>query len=103
MPPKVPHTVVSIHPTEAAAIDLAFVIEDPCGEAAITLAREIIRLIANRDEVTVIALLGEVRALQFKFWRGTACTACGGEDCAWLWPSGRKCCPDCSHDGKQKP
>lgn len=94
---------VTLHPHEAQAIELAFVIEDPCREEAVTLAREIIRLIADRDEATIIALLGEVRTLQFKFWRGTACTGCGSEDCAWLWPSGRKCCSDCSHAGKWKP
>lgn len=61
--------VIELHPTEAKAIELAFVIQDPCGECAVTLAREILRLISDRDDATVIALLGEVRALQFKFRR----------------------------------
>lgn len=101
MPPKAPHNVVQLHPLESQAVELAFVIEDPCGEPAVTLARELIALIAARDEVTVIALIGEVRALQLKFFRGKRCTACGADDCEWMWPSGRKCCPDCSHGHKQ--
>lgn len=78
-------------------IELAFIIENPCGDNAITLAREIISLIASRDEVTVSALIGEMRALKCKFLRGKPCSACGADDCSWLWASGRKCCPDCSH------
>jgi hypothetical protein len=29
-----------------------------------------------------------------------ACTGCGAldGDCRPLWPSSRKCCPDCSHE-----
>lgn len=26
-----------------------------------------------------------------------ACTGCGAANCSHLWPSQRKCCPDCSH------
>lgn len=95
--PRVPHHAVSVHPHEVRALELAFVVEDPCGEPAITLARETIRLIAGRNEVTVLALISELRALQFKYPRGKACTGCGSDDCSWLWATGRKCCPDCSH------
>jgi len=31
-------------------LDLAFIIQDPCGNTAITLAREILNLIRNRED-----------------------------------------------------
>ncbi len=60
---------VTMHPREAQAVELAFVIQDPAGEAAVTLAREILRLIDDRDDATAIALISEIRVLSGKYPR----------------------------------
>lgn len=62
-------THIELKPHEAAAIELAFVIEDPCGNDAVQLATAVVRLIANRDTATILALTHEIRALQFKYGR----------------------------------
>jgi len=33
--------------------------------------------------------------------RHDLCGGCDGLNCAHLWPSQRKCCPDCTHDGPE--
>lgn len=34
-------------------------------------------------------------------YSGQACGGCGSPNCSSLWPSQRKCCPDCTHGRKQ--
>jgi hypothetical protein len=51
-------------------LDLAFTIQDPCGDAAITLAREVLTLITNREDDSICqALIHEIQALNLKYRR----------------------------------
>ena len=45
-------------------LDLAFTIQDPCGNTAITLAREVLRLISNREDDSICqSLIHEIQRL----------------------------------------
>lgn len=48
-------------------LEVALAVQDPCGERAIELAREVLRLIHDRDDVTCLALASEMRALGEKY------------------------------------
>ena len=48
---------------ETTPLDLAFVIQDPCGNTAIVLAREVLRLISNRDDDICQSLIHEIQRL----------------------------------------
>lgn len=50
-------------------LELAFHIEDPCGLQAVTLAQTVLLLLHDRDEVTIVALISEMRALALKYSR----------------------------------
>jgi hypothetical protein len=51
-------------------LELAFVIDDPCGQEQIALARTVLELISNRpDHAQCIAIRSELRALHFKYPR----------------------------------
>jgi hypothetical protein len=53
-----------------APIDLAFVIQDPCGEAALNLAVAVLELVRGReDDIQCRALMIEVRCLANKYPR----------------------------------
>lgn len=52
---------------ERPVLEVAFIIQDPCGESDIELARQVLQLITNRDDVTVAALLPELRYLNMKY------------------------------------
>ena len=58
-------------PREVVAdpLELAFFIQDPCGEVQIRLATALLALIADRDDTECLALLGEVHALALKYPR----------------------------------
>lgn len=49
------------------AVELAFVIQDPCGETATQLAAQVLGLIRDRDDVTCLALISEVKCLRGKY------------------------------------
>ena len=45
-------------------LDLAFTIQDPCGNTAIALAREVLRLISNREDDSICqSLIHEIQRL----------------------------------------
>jgi hypothetical protein len=45
-------------------LDLAFTIQDPCGNTAITLAREVLKLISNREDDSICqSLIHEIQHL----------------------------------------
>jgi hypothetical protein len=51
-------------------LDLAFTIQDPCGNTAITLAREVLKLISNRkDDGVCQSLIHDIQALNLKYRR----------------------------------
>lgn len=50
-------------------LELAFIIQDPCGDAAIDLARETLKLIYNRDDTLCKTLTDELRQLNSRYQR----------------------------------
>ena len=45
-------------------LDLAFTIQDPCGNTAIALAREVLKLISNREDDSICqSLIHEIQRL----------------------------------------
>jgi len=54
---------------QAQVLELAFLIEDPASNGGCVLAREVLRLIRDRDEAECFALASELRALQLKYPR----------------------------------
>jgi hypothetical protein len=48
-------------------VELAFIAQDPAGEYALALAREVLILIRNRDDADCLALASELRALRLKY------------------------------------
>jgi hypothetical protein len=50
-------------------LELAFSIQDPCGETAIELAREVLKLITDRDDIMSKILLVELHKLNLKYPR----------------------------------
>lgn len=48
-------------------LELAFLIDDPVGDLQLQLAREVLKLIANRDDVACAAILPELRFLNRKY------------------------------------
>lgn len=54
-------------------LELAFVIDDPVGDAQLALAREILELVRNRDDNECVQLVSEIRALKLKYWKGKPC------------------------------
>ncbi len=54
---------------QSQVLELAFVIQDPCGIEATQLAAALLALVRDRDDVSCIALLSEVKFLQAKYRR----------------------------------
>lgn len=53
--------------SQAQVLELAFIVQDPCGEQATRLAAAVLNLIRDRDDVACLALLSEVKYLQGKY------------------------------------
>ncbi len=62
-------THVDLTREEHRTLELAFVVQDPAGEQAIALAREVLRVIHDRDDATCVALASEMRVLLGKYPR----------------------------------
>lgn len=54
---------------QSQVLELAFVIQDPCGVEATQLAAALLSLVRDRDDVTCVALLSEVKFLHAKYRR----------------------------------
>lgn len=52
---------------QAQVLELAFLIQDPCGTEATQLAAVVLGLLRDRDDVTCLALISEVKYLQAKY------------------------------------
>lgn len=67
MPARVPHVQLTLE--QSQVLELGLLVQDPAGDRAIELAREVLRLIRNRDDADCVALASEVRFLQGKYRR----------------------------------
>lgn len=54
---------------QSQVLEVAFIAQDPAGERALELAREVVRLIRDRDDCECVAIAHELRALSFKYSR----------------------------------
>lgn len=61
------HKRLRLTSEQAQVLELAFLIQDPCGEEATRLAAAVLGLIRDRDDVSCLALISEVKYLQAKY------------------------------------
>ncbi len=63
------HKHAELSPAQSQILEVAFIVQDPAGDRALDLAREVVALIRDRDDVTCSALASELRILRAKYTR----------------------------------
>jgi len=67
MPRKTRKTHIELTEEQELVIELALRVQDPAGDRALEVAREVLHLVRYRDDATCVALASELRVLCGKY------------------------------------
>lgn len=65
--PRTKKTHIELTEEQELVLELALRVQDPAGDRALEVAREVLRLVRDRDDATCVALASEFRVLYGKY------------------------------------